>query len=299
MVPLLAVMSFMMNGSLQVRRLHRVSLKQKVAAAKMERGPTATTKPVEDDHNSPFGYIAGEISRQILTQSDYPASEFTLGFNNNHTNDKVETESATAPEAGSSSSSNIETSTIIYPTQKRMEKNGKKSMAVNSEALDRDVGFSACLLIKDDNDILNEWIAYHYYTLNMKRLVVAVDPGSETSPALLLKVWNSTTDMKIDIWNDMQYMPQAFLESGKPPAEDIKQIDKFKDVTPEEMLGINIHRYRQRVFVTECFRKIKEEKRTWALHIDTDEYVVPSESSIVFVPLRDNNNDSALAYLRL
>ena len=42
--------------------------------------------------------------------------------------------------------------------------------------------FSACMLIKDDNDLLNEWLAYHYHVLNLRYLVVAVDPSSATSP---------------------------------------------------------------------------------------------------------------------
>jgi hypothetical protein len=47
--------------------------------------------------------------------------------------------------------------------------------------------FSACLLIKDDNDILSEWIAYHYHVLKMRRLVVAVDPLSIESPVIYSK----------------------------------------------------------------------------------------------------------------
>jgi hypothetical protein len=37
-------------------------------------------------------------------------------------------------------------------------------------------------LIKDDNDILNEWIAYRYHFLNLRHMIVAVDPISATSP---------------------------------------------------------------------------------------------------------------------
>lgn len=36
-------------------------------------------------------------------------------------------------------------------------------------------GFSACLIFKDDNDRLVEWIAYHYQVLPLRFLVVGVD----------------------------------------------------------------------------------------------------------------------------
>eukprot|EP00588_Corethron_pennatum_P009150 CAMPEP_0194271248 /NCGR_PEP_ID=MMETSP0169-20130528/5088_1 /TAXON_ID=218684 /ORGANISM="Corethron pennatum, Strain L29A3" /LENGTH=204 /DNA_ID=CAMNT_0039013557 /DNA_START=100 /DNA_END=711 /DNA_ORIENTATION=+ len=61
---------------------------------------------------------------------------------------------------------------------------------------------SACLLVKDDNHILSEWIAYHYTTLPLRHLVVAVDPISETSPADILGRWNKEMDMDIHMWGD-------------------------------------------------------------------------------------------------
>jgi len=41
-----------------------------------------------------------------------------------------------------------------------------------------DVIFSGCLLIKDMNHLLPEWLAYHYTVLPMHRLILAVDPVS-------------------------------------------------------------------------------------------------------------------------
>ena len=49
--------------------------------------------------------------------------------------------------------------------------------------------FSACLLIKDDNAIVNEWIAYHYFVLNMRTLIVAIDPTSKESPSTIFDKW--------------------------------------------------------------------------------------------------------------
>ena len=46
--------------------------------------------------------------------------------------------------------------------------------------------FSACLLIKDNNIILPEWLAYHYTVLPLRRLIVAVDTLSHTDPSQIL-----------------------------------------------------------------------------------------------------------------
>ena len=39
-----------------------------------------------------------------------------------------------------------------------------------------DDGFAGCLVLKDDNARLSEWLAYHWLVLPLKYLVVAVDP---------------------------------------------------------------------------------------------------------------------------
>lgn len=43
-------------------------------------------------------------------------------------------------------------------------------------------GTAACLLIMDDNHFLIEWLAFHYYVLRLRYLIVAVDPRSTTTP---------------------------------------------------------------------------------------------------------------------
>ena len=40
--------------------------------------------------------------------------------------------------------------------------------------------FSACLMIKDNNILLPEWLAYHYTVLPLRRLIVGVDTLSHT-----------------------------------------------------------------------------------------------------------------------
>ena len=68
---------------------------------------------------------------------------------------------------------------------------------------------SACLLIKDDNEILNEWIAYHYHVLRLRYIVVAVDPTSTVAPNAIFEKWQNETDLSIEIWSDQDFIPKG------------------------------------------------------------------------------------------
>jgi hypothetical protein len=144
--------------------------------------------------------------------------------------------------------------------------------------------FSACLLIKDDNAILNEWIAYHYHVLNLRHVIVAVDPSSETSPAAIWQTWREQTDLTVTEWTDTDFMPDNFLKTGYHINPRFINADANKsawhngDEDPAtvkaDRLQISNHRFRQVTFLSACLRQLKKEKRTWTMHIDTDEYVV-------------------------
>lgn len=65
-------------------------------------------------------------------------------------------------------------------------------------------GFAGCLLLKDDNDRLSEWIAYHWLVLPLKYLVVAIDPTGTTSPEKILNLWKEADlGLEISLWNDV------------------------------------------------------------------------------------------------
>lgn len=142
---------------------------------------------------------------------------------------------------------------------------------------DFDERFSACLLIKDDNLILSQWIAYHYYSMNLRYLVVAVDPSSHTSPSHVLSAWSNTTDLHVVMWSDSDYMPESFdgqqirnrfIRSGKwhDGREDEEQVQ-------QDNLRISNHRFRQLKFVSSCLLHMRIQNRTLVTHVDTDEYV--------------------------
>jgi Glycosyl transferase family 2 len=144
--------------------------------------------------------------------------------------------------------------------------------------------FSACMLIKDDNDLLNEWLAYHYHVLNLRYLLVAVDPSSATSPTPIFDKWRRLTDLKIVEWSDPNFMPKVFLLTGYHISPNLIDGDASKSKWHEghedeeqvkaDNLQITNHRFRQVTFLASCLKHMRNHKKTWTMHIDTDEFVV-------------------------
>ena len=124
--------------------------------------------------------------------------------------------------------------------------------------------FSACLLIKDSNIILPEWLAYHYTFLPLRRLIVGVDPLSLTDPKPILDLYESI-GMNITTWFD-----DSFWVDGQEPHE--KKVFRITNETGHEPVRLR-HRYRQNVFYKACLQQLHDEMQTWTLLIDTDEYL--------------------------
>ncbi|MGK3733415.1 MAG: hypothetical protein ACI8RD_001334 [Bacillariaceae sp.] len=60
-----------------------------------------------------------------------------------------------------------------------------------------DESFGACLIVKGDNDLLTEWIPYHYTLLPLRYLLVVSDEGNLEDPNDVLRKWRiSNTDLK-------------------------------------------------------------------------------------------------------
>ena len=58
--------------------------------------------------------------------------------------------------------------------------------------------FSACLLWQDDYGRLVEWIAYHYYALPLRKLIIHIHPNSRIDPTPVLERWDDLMD--IEAW---------------------------------------------------------------------------------------------------
>ena len=141
------------------------------------------------------------------------------------------------------------------------------------QALDPYASFSACLLVKDDNDILSEWVAYHYHALRMRRLIVAVDPTSTESPDEILERYNRLTDLEVIQWKDEDYLGPNFLRKHKPVKSFLKKGSTDTNLSSETMKQVATHRYRQSAFYASCMKEMKVRGSSWVIHIDTDEFV--------------------------
>lgn len=122
-------------------------------------------------------------------------------------------------------------------------------------------GASACLLVNDENPRLPEWIAYHYNTLPLRSLTVAVDPASRSSPLGILQRWNDTGLMEMQLWNDDDYLYETTADDGTTK----ERITVNKD--------LNGHRTRQNHFITKCMADFKRRNKQWVILIDVDEYI--------------------------
>ena len=98
---------------------------------------------------------------------------------------------------------------------------------LHEPSLQPNATFSACLLIKDDNDLLNEWIGYHYFSLKMRTLLVAVDPTSNEFPSKIFSKWRRMTDLNVIEWTDTDYMPPQFLTTNHPPPQFMLHKNNF------------------------------------------------------------------------
>eukprot|EP00588_Corethron_pennatum_P000311 CAMPEP_0194282560 /NCGR_PEP_ID=MMETSP0169-20130528/23396_1 /TAXON_ID=218684 /ORGANISM="Corethron pennatum, Strain L29A3" /LENGTH=486 /DNA_ID=CAMNT_0039027921 /DNA_START=14 /DNA_END=1474 /DNA_ORIENTATION=- len=131
-------------------------------------------------------------------------------------------------------------------------------------------GLSACLLVKDENDRLPEWIAYHLTTAPLKFLIVAVDPLSKVEPTDILKGFNGTDGLVIWQWFDGDYMPPRIFKKAKEQFRLYKRGIYEPDDKPQ---AHTFHVMRQNHFVSACLLRMKLMGKRWVFHIDADEFL--------------------------
>ena len=67
--------------------------------------------------------------------------------------------------------------------------------------------FGACLMLKEDNELLYEWLAYHYTTLPLRFLFVASDIGNLQNPEEVLMRWKTAnTDLEFWVQNASEFV---------------------------------------------------------------------------------------------
>lgn len=117
-------------------------------------------------------------------------------------------------------------------------------------------------MFMDDNAHLIEWLAYHYHALPLRRLILAVDPRSETSPTEILNRWEGK--IEVTQWTDVDFMPPHLLD-----AHTLLLPFQHKELT-------NLFDNRQEQFYARCMARLKYEGRSWTALVDTDEYISPN-----------------------
>jgi hypothetical protein len=232
---------------------------------------------VEHHHNKEPPPVLGSIfaAEQLQQQQQLAASLQFQPTTTKTTNNKTSKKTKKKP-----------TPTLLHATSRtRRSSNNANTNSNNSNNTitsaapnnnNNNNSFSACLLTMDDNHFLIEWLAYHYHTLPLRHLIVAVDPRSKTSPSHIFDKWrhrngnrNNNNNhhhgmgmMVIDEWSDRDYFNTT--------EEDIT-VKKLK--FPKLSRATNLHRLRQTTFYEECLRSLKRQGRSWTLLIDTDEYL--------------------------
>lgn len=130
--------------------------------------------------------------------------------------------------------------------------------------------FGCCLMIMDDNHFLVEWIAYHWYTLPLRHMVVLIDEKSRTSPASIFERWTSkgpaapgSSGLMDDILVVNWTYPDAYSETPE------RQVHTAH-ANPENRKIIGT----QLKFYEDCMKWYKASGwEGWVAFTDTDEYL--------------------------
>jgi hypothetical protein len=125
--------------------------------------------------------------------------------------------------------------------------------------------FGACLMVKDDNELLYEWLAYHYTILPLRYIVVGSDINSTQDPTAILERWREKTDLRFRVLQASEFSNR--YDEG-PTFE--------KDETSRHHHALVS---RQKGFISACSELLQKQGIRWTAYIDSDEFVVPNRLS--------------------
>lgn len=109
-----------------------------------------------------------------------------------------------------------------------------------------------CMLIRNDNHRLFEWLAYHYTVLPLRYIIVGSDINSTEDPMDVLKLWNGT-ELSYYVWYADDFLKDIIYNSTNPSRQ-------FAE--------------RQAHFFLRCMQKYyTDDNRGWLALADTDEYI--------------------------
>jgi hypothetical protein len=138
----------------------------------------------------------------------------------------------------------------------------------------------------DDNHRLVEWIAYHYFVMKLRYLVILPDPKSRFSPKPVLDRWRD----KIEIveWTDRDYM-----EAGKFN----KSVEFARSNVTDPQVFLKHYLMRQSTFYQKCAGHMQRHNGTWVSFHDVDEFYNLNSDIVVNATQRMREPNSVWNFL--
>jgi hypothetical protein len=129
--------------------------------------------------------------------------------------------------------------------------------------IDPSGSLSSCLMVMDDNFRLPEWLAYNYYAMNLRHLVILSDPASRESPTNVLDPWREY--ITIEEWTEEDYFDKGLRQRTM-------ELEGVKNPSPDDVHDQFLER--QSKFIKSCSLHLQKQNRTWVSFHDIDEYYV-------------------------
>jgi hypothetical protein len=146
---------------------------------------------------------------------------------------------------------------------------------------------SACVYYMDDNHRLAEWLAYHYYTMNLRHVILSIDYKSLTDPPSdLLKQWETLGLLQsAEIWHQRDYMDSGAYQTALTKTKNNVSLPHF-------WFG-----NAQSNFYRQCSKAHQALNRTWVSFHDTDEFWLLNPEKVPDSILRMSQPGSVLSYI--
>jgi hypothetical protein len=135
---------------------------------------------------------------------------------------------------------NVGTTSSYLSQYSTSSTDGYRTVNVPWSAHNSSTFMSSCLLWMDDNHYLVEWLAYHYTVLPLRRLIICIDPNSQTSPLTILERYSRRGLMNITIW----YETDLYSE-------------EIRNQYVSDSVGLFLRR--QNHFYLQCMKTLKED----------------------------------------